>query len=313
LPKFTSQLTKQNKTMKKVLILLLILPLVGFGQKKRGVVYSDHPGYDVVKESYKVWEAGTEADLRVLYAEDAKIWGPGDDEAGTMDDEVGGMLWWQENFDISITNMDPATPDIIQYKGEKGVWTLDWMTFTGINKKSGDTVSGPLHTANYVNEDGKIEMTVNYYDRESIGAQIQESFGMHRNGRIYDEHPYIEILKEVVAGWEAGDADAMATHFADDCTFHRLGDGDGYRDKDLAFRKESWSAGIATTTSRKMNVYGYPDAINYQKGEGGWEILSWWNHTFVSAETGEEDTVFLHLSHSFNNDGKITREVLWVD
>ena len=67
--------------MKKVLILLLILPLVGFGQKKRGVVYSDHPGYDVVKESYKVWESGTEADLRELYAEDVKIWGPGDQPA----------------------------------------------------------------------------------------------------------------------------------------------------------------------------------------------------------------------------------------
>jgi len=70
--------------MKKVLFLLLALPLVGFGQKKSGVVYSEHPAYDVVTESYRVWESGTEADLRALYAEDAKIWGPGDEEAGTM-------------------------------------------------------------------------------------------------------------------------------------------------------------------------------------------------------------------------------------
>jgi len=52
--------------MKKVLFLLLALPLVGFGQKKSGVVYSEHPAYDVVTESYRVWESGTEADLRAL-------------------------------------------------------------------------------------------------------------------------------------------------------------------------------------------------------------------------------------------------------
>jgi ketosteroid isomerase-like protein len=299
--------------MKKAFVLVLCVPLVMAAQKKSGVVYSEHPAYDVVTEFYRVWESGTEEDLRALYTEDAKIWYSGDTEPGNIDNQVQGVLWWQKNFDISFTNMDPAKPDIIQYKGDKGAWTLDWMIFTGINKESGDTVKLPLHTANYVNGDGKITMTVNYFDRETLGAQVQESFGVHRNGRVFDEHPYIEILKEVVASWEAGDADAMATHFADDCTFHRLGDGDGYRDKDLAFRKESWSAGIAGTSSRKMNVYGYPDAIYYQKGEGGWEILSWWNHTFVSAETGEEETVFLHLSHSFNNDGKITREVLWVD
>ena len=44
--------------MKKVLILLLALPFVGFGQKKSGVVYSEHPAYDVVTQSYRVWETG---------------------------------------------------------------------------------------------------------------------------------------------------------------------------------------------------------------------------------------------------------------
>ena len=88
--------------MKKVLFLLLALPLVGFGQKKSGVVYSEHPAYDVVTESYRVWETGyRRRSSEHLYAEDAKIWGPGDDEPGNIDDEVGGMLWWQENFEIS--------------------------------------------------------------------------------------------------------------------------------------------------------------------------------------------------------------------
>ena len=298
----------------KRIVLLLLLPMMALGQKQRvGSVYSDHPAYDVVKKTYRAWESGSEQDLRALYTEDAQIWRPGDKKAGTMDEEVEGVLWWQENFDITFRPMEPSRHFAIKYSGNKGAYIIDWVMFQAIHKESGDTVEGPLHSTHYVNDEGKIVMTVNYFDRETISGQIQEAFGWRRNGRIYDEHPLIEVLNEVVAGWEAGDAEAMATHFAEDCTFHRLGEGEGYRDKDLAFRKESWSSGIKGTSSRKMNVYGYPDAIRYEKGDGGWEVLSWWNHTFVSAETGEEDTVFLHLSHSFNAEGKITREVLWVD
>jgi ketosteroid isomerase-like protein len=296
--------------MKKVLFLLLALPLVGFGQKKSGVVYSEHPAYDVVTESYRVWESGTEADLRALYAEDAKIWGPGDKEAGTMDDEVGGMLWWQENFEISITNMDPAKPDIIQYKGEKGAWTLDWMTFTGINKISGDTVSGPLHTANYVNEDGKIEMTVNYYDRESIGAQIQESFGLHRNGRVYDEHPLIDKVNQMVAHFEAGEIEELTSYFAADAIFNRLSTM-GETSLNLEERIETWNAAVAANSVRDLVQVGYPDAVYYERGDS-WTVYSWWWVNNTNAETGEVTKKFLHLVHNFNNEGKVTSEGLYL-
>jgi len=294
--------------MKKVLILLLALPFVGFGQKKSGVVYSEHPAYDVVTESYRIWETGSEEELRALYAEDAKIWGPGDDEPGNVDDEVGGMLWWQKNFEIQFTNMDPASPDIIQYKGDKGAWTLDWMIFTGINKESGDTVKGPLHTANYVNEAGKIEMTVNYFDRETIGAQIQESFGLHRNGRVYDEHPFIEVLNDMVAAFTKGDLDELQGYFAEDAEFYRL----GYEGKyNLTERREQWEAVVAATSERKLEQSGYPDAIYYQKDGGQWVVYSWWWVMNTDAETGETSRDFLHMTHNFNEEGKVDNEIIY--
>ena len=170
--------------MKKLVAIALCLPFVAVAQKKSGKVYSEHPAYDVVTESYRVWESGTEEELRALYTEDAKFWGPGDEKAGTMDEEVQGMLWWQNNFDFTFTNMDPAKPDIIQYKGEKGAWTLDWMIFTGVNKESGDTVKAPLHTANYVNEEGKIAMSVNYFDRETLGSCLLYTSPSPRDGLL---------------------------------------------------------------------------------------------------------------------------------
>jgi|TARA_B110000285_G_scaffold172601_1_gene193324 ketosteroid isomerase-like protein len=296
--------------MKKLAIVLALIPVLGWSQVKSGVTYSEHPGYDVVTESYRIWESGTEADLRGIYTEDAKIWGPGDDEAGTVDDEVKGMIWWQENFDISFTNMDPATPDIIKYKGEKGVWTLDWMIFTGVNKESGDTVSGQLHTANYVNEDGKIEMTLNYFDRESMGAQIQASLGMHRNGRVYDEHPLIDKLNQMVAHFEAGEIEQLTTYFAADATFNRLSTM-GETPLTLEERIETWNASVAQNSVRDLVQYGYPDAVYYARSDS-WTVYSWWWANNTNAETGEVTKKFLHLVHNFNSEGKVTSEGVYL-
>tara|TARA_B100000767_G_scaffold16085_1_gene15099 strand:+ start:55 stop:951 length:897 start_codon:yes stop_codon:yes gene_type:complete len=296
--------------MKKLAIALALIPVLGWSQVKSGVTYSEHPGYDVVTESYRIWESGTDADLRALYTEDAKIWGPGDDEAGTVDDEVMGMIWWQENFDISFINMDPATPDIIKYKGEKGVWTIDWMTFTGVNKESGDTVTGPLHTMNYVNEDGKIEMTVNYFDRESMGAQIQASFGMHRNGRVYDEHPLIDKINQMVTHFEAGEIEELTTYFTEDATFMRLSTM-GETPLTLEERIETWNASVAENSKRDLVQFGYPDAVYYKRSDS-WTVYSWWWANNTNAETGEVTKQFLHLVHNFNNEGKVTSEGVFL-
>ena len=190
--------------MKKLAIVLALIPLLGWSQVKSGVSYSQHPAYDVVTAMHQVWESGTEAELRAIYAEDAKIWDPGAEEAIGIDREAKGMNWWHENFsDITITTMKGATPDIIKYKDDKeGVWAMEWMVFSAVNKTSGDTISTKLHSMHYVTNEGKINMTANYWDRQTFGAQIQASFGMHRNGRVYDEHPIINTLNEMVAHFE---------------------------------------------------------------------------------------------------------------
>ena len=48
----------------KRIALLMLLPVLAVGQKKVGAVYHEHLAYDVVTESYRVWESGTEEELR---------------------------------------------------------------------------------------------------------------------------------------------------------------------------------------------------------------------------------------------------------
>jgi ketosteroid isomerase-like protein len=297
--------------MKKLAIVLALIPVLGWSQVKSGVSYSQHPAYDVVTAMHQVWESGTEAELRALYAEDAKIWDPGAEEASDMDMEVSAMNWWQENFsDITITTMEGATPDIIKYKDDKeGVWAMEWMVFSAVNRTSGDTISTKLHSMHYVTNEGKINMTANYWDRETFGAQTQASFGMHRNGRVYDEHPIINTLNEMVAHFEAGEITELATYFTDDAEFYRLGvEGN----LNLEERTATWHQAVATNSVRDLEQSGYPDAIYYSRGEGQWVVQSWWWANNTNAETGEVTREYLHMSHDFNDEGKVTREVIYM-
>ena len=297
--------------MKKLAIVLALIPVLGWSQVKSGVSYSQHPAYDVVTAMHQVWESGTEAELRAIYAEDAKIWDPGAEEAIDIDREAKGMNWWHENFsDITITTMKGATPDVIKYKDDKeGVWAMEWMVFSAVNKTSGDTISTKLHSMHYVTNEGKINMTANYWDRETFGAQIQASRGMHRNGRVYDEHPIINTLNEMVAHFEAGEITELATYFTDDAEFYRLGvEGN----LNLEERTATWHQAVATNSVRDLEQSGYPDAIYYSRGEGQWVVQSWWWANNTNAETGEVTREYLHMSHDFNDEGKVTREVIYM-
>jgi ketosteroid isomerase-like protein len=161
-----------------------------------------------------------------------------------------------------------------------------------------------------VNEDGKIEMTVNYYDRESIGAQIQESFGLHRNGRVYDEHPFIDKVNQMVAHFEAGEIEELTSYFAADASFNRLSTM-GETSLNLEERIETWNAAVAANSVRDLVQVGYPDAVYYERGDS-WTVYSWWWVNNTNAETGEVTKKFLHLVHNFNNEGKVTSEGLYL-
>ena len=297
--------------MKKLILVLAFIPLLGWSQVKSGVTYSEHPAYDVVTKSYQIWESGTTAELKALYADGAKFWGPDADKANTIDQEVSNMLWWQENFkDIKFTVMKGATPDIIKYEDDdKGVWTMDWMVFSAVNKVSDLPVKINIHFNNYVTNDGKITMSMSYFDTDSAGAQVQASLGMHRNGRVYDEHPIIDTLNKMIAHYEEGEVSELASYFSDDAVFYRLGvDGK----LNLEERTASWHQEVKANSVRKFEQSGYPDAIYYSKGEGQWTVLSWWWVNNTNAETGEKTRKYLHLSHNFNSEGKVTREVVYI-
>ena len=206
--------------------------------------------------------------------------------------------------------MEGATPDIIMYKDDKkGTWAMDWMVFSAVNKISGVAVKANMHSNYYVTNQGKITTTINYYDRESAGAQIQASLGMHRNGRVYDEHPIINKLNDMVAHFEAGEISELAIYFVEDVKFYSLG-VKGHLN--LEERTALWHKEVSINSKRDLEQSGYPDAIYYSRGKGQWVVQSWWWVNNTNAETGEETRKYLHMSHDFNKEGKVTKEVIYM-
>ncbi|CAI8283030.1 MAG: Uncharacterised protein [Owenweeksia sp. TMED14] len=302
--------------MKNLIIVLALAPLAVSAQiTKSGVVYSSHPALDAVEAMNKAFVDGDSKAYVTYFSPDVKIYSIGETEPTGLERDLEITEWWIKNFDITMSRSEGVNPDVIKYKGDKkGVWVMDWTEFMAINKTSGDTVKTWFHDEYFVNNDNKITKWFQYFNENDLGEQIQNSFGAHRNGRVYDEHPLIKKVESLIKSYETGNVGEMASYFSTDAKFDRKGGGDfePYSKISLNERAAIWAQEITANPTRVMEEYGYPDAIRYEKGDGGWEVLSWWYHIGITEE-GEEDRTFIHLSHSFNDEGKISREVLWVE
>ncbi len=299
--------------MKKILVILALMPLALVAQtKKSGTVYSSHPALDAVNAMNKAFADGDVESYASYLSEDLKVWNNGESHDRDRDIEI--VTWWSKNFSVSWERMPEAKADVIKYKGDKkGVWVFDWSILTAVNNISGDTVKGTFHDEYFVTPENKIITWISYYDPESFRAQIQNSFGVHVNGAVYDEHPLIDKVESLAKAYEAGNISEMTSYFSEDARFFRGGSDIDPDEKVISLedRKTQWGESITKNVKRTMEEYGYPDAIRYEKGDGGWEVLSWWYHVGTD-EAGVETREFIHLSHSFNEAGKITREVLWI-
>ena len=154
-------------------------------------------------------------------------------------------------------------------------------------------------------------MSVSYFDVESAGAQVQASMGMHRNGRVFDEHPLINKVNEIVAHYEAGETAEMASYFAKDAKFNRSSTM-GEKALNLEERIATWKTSISTFSVRDLEQFGYPDAIYYKRSDS-WSVYSWWWVNNTNADTGETSRKFLHMVHNFNKEGKIASEGIYFN
>ncbi len=295
----------------KVIILMLLFTSMMYSQKsKNGTVYNEHPAIDAVESMWKAFYEGDADKVASYLADDFKSYqGTGiNKDAKGRDKEwfLGGVKWVKENMSYTSHTRSPgAYPDAIEYIKDDELWVQTWDHFKTIDNKTGVKLDMPIHRIYRMTKDNKIQLML-IYDNDLPWAERRRSFAPRTNGTIYNNHDYINTVRLMMGALENSDPDKAFSYFTDDATFTDLDMG---RDESrtLAEEKEMFNGLITDWTINSIDVVGYPDYLEYEKGNAK-VVQSWWNVRMTRKSDGKKVVLPLLLMHRFDEAGKITRE-----
>ena len=114
----------------------------------------------------------------------------------------------------------------------------------------------------------------------------------------------------MISAFELGDLDLVYEQFDDNAQFSDINAprGESHSKSEERTQVENLLTSFEIIS---MDEYGYPDYLSYN-GDGS-TVLSWWNFRFKNKVTGAEVVIFMHLSHNFNKEGKITSQVAYYN
>lgn len=297
---------------KSIIILLLLGSSIMYSQKsKNGTVYNEHPAIVAVESMWQAFMEGDKDKAASYLADDFKSYQgtstKKDSKGSDKEKFLGGVKWVKENLSYtSYTRSPGAYPDAIEYNGEDGLWVQTWDQLKGVHNKTGVTVDMPIHRLYKMTSDNKIQ-TMLTYDNDLPWAELRRSYTPRTNGIIYNNHDNINTVRLMMASLANSDPDKGFSYFTEDAKFTNLDMGnDEYRT--VSEEKEMFKGLLEEWTFEGIDVVGYPDYLEYEKGNAK-VVQSWWNARMTNKSTGKKVTLPLMFTHDFNDEGKITREI----
>lgn len=142
-----------------------------------------------------------------------------------------------------------------------------------------------------------------------------------KNGVIYKEHPYINIVKQLAGLYEQEDIAGMAKLYADTAKIYgmtryhvdtaQVAQWSVPPPKGLAGAKAGWQQVFDNWEQIKMRPIGTLDGLAY--ANGAFTVQSWWLFTLVNKKTKKVAKVELVLFTQFNKEGKIATQIEFYD
>ena len=130
-----------------------------------------------------------------------------------------------------------------------------------------------------------------------------------RNGDIYMEHPYIDIVYKSVKAYLDNDVATNAKIFSDTARFWGSGMA---KSIPIAEALKNWARDFDLYDSITLVKVGYPDYLAYKDMDAK-TVQSWWTWKGKSKKTGETLRVPCVQFDDFNKDGKIAFESIYGD
>jgi hypothetical protein len=290
-------------------ILLLIAGTYSFSQKKSGTVYSEHETIDKTRELWKAVVSGDAEKLRSFFADSAYVIRNNNDSPKLANEQIGkGLAEWASSFEnLEVGDQKPAAPDAIEYK-DGIIWVQDWLLMTGIHKKTGIVLDLPIHNLYSFNEEGKITAQVQYFNN-NVFEDIGHSQTIRENGKVYINHPHIATVRKVMNAYVAKDMEEWKSYYSAEARFTTAsmewGETIGLEEYWEAVSGKFHKDGLKI----KLEQFGYPDCIYYEESNQ-YVVYSWWKVTVW--KEGKKHVVPFMLSHSFDQEGKITFEAAYI-
>ena len=298
--------------MKKIAIcLLMMLPMIGFSQKKEnGKIYIEHPALEVVDAFTKAMVKGDTTAMSEMMADNFRSFNPvtstpyskGQDKASFL----GMAKYMQSNLDYySIERMKGSYPDAFEYtkdpSDDNAVTVESWDILKGVHNKTGVKADMLLHRSFVLTNDNKIR-SVGQYMNPEFGNKIRNAYTERKNGTIYSQHENINKLRLMLAAAENGDGEKYYSFFTEKARFRDINNEESMSlEEDMA----SKTAFLENFELVDFEQVGYPDYMHYEMGDSG-TLYSWWNLHVIRKSDDKAIEIPIHYSHTVNDEGKFT-------
>jgi hypothetical protein len=130
-----------------------------------------------------------------------------------------------------------------------------------------------------------------------------------RNGVIYKQHPYIDVVNKAVKAYLSRDIAGGSAFYADTAKFWVSG---MKKQMPMSEALKMFDTDFNYYDSIQLKVVGYPDYLHYDDQDAK-VVQSWWTWIGKSKKTGEKVSISVVQFDNFNKDGKIEFEMLYGD
>lgn len=301
--------------MKNVFLsMMLLIVAIGYSQKKKnGNVYLEHPALETVNNMQQAWMAGDQEKVATYLADDFKSYYGSNVNKDRKGQERESFLNQVSNITdnlayISLKPSKGAYPDAIEYKGGD-TWVQTWDHMNAIHNKTGVKLDMPFHRLYKLNDDGKIEFVINYYENRMFW-EIGRSYSDRENGKLYNHHDNINSVRRMMGAFENADFETAYGFFDEDCSFNtlELPDGETMTLDQVKERNEKmWEA----YEFNSIDVVGYPDYLEYDLRDGK-VVQSWWKFRMTRKSDSKEFVIPALYIHDFNDEGKIVGSSAYI-
>ena len=304
----------KNKIRLMVAVILMFVMVATAQKSNNGKIFDEHPGIELMHKFTKAYVAGDKAALDAILTDDFRGYNglstnkdyKGKDKQGLIDEST---YWSSQLKGFKITKRGKSYPDALEYK-ESGTWVDTWDVFYGVDKETGFKIETPIDRSFILSKDGTQIKSMIVRANMAIFQKYSNTFNTIENGTIYKDHEYINTVRTMISALELGDLDLAYDQFADDAKFNDINASRGESHSKSEERTQVENL-LTTFEIVSLDEYGYPDYLAYN-GDGS-TVLSWWNFRLKNKITGDKVVIFMHLSHDFNQAGKINSQVAYYN